>query len=343
MTQAMAPALPSRLGLSGRTLAVAGFLPIWGLVAVLLLVSRLFVPETLSRTSLSTLLPVATFLAVASMGQMLVVIMAGIDLSVPGVITLSTTVLLGASRSENDRLVPALLVVLASGLAVGALNGFLVSYWGFNPLVTTIATGQIVIGATVAYRAGIANESGVPSALSSFAGHRFFGVSALVWTGIVLTLLVAALLTRSVVGRRFQAVGANREAARIAGLDVRSYTMAAYLLAGLLYAITGVLLAAFIRTPTLDVGTPYLLGPIAAVVIAGASLSGGLASTTSTWAAAFALTLLTQMLLVAGLPSSLQYVVFGAAIAAGMVVSGDRIVLLLGRRAAARRISREGD
>ena len=78
-------------------------------------------------------------------------------------------------------------------------------------------------------------------------------------------------------------------------------------------------------------GAEYLLAPIAAVVIAGASLAGGLASVTSTWVAALALTLLNQVLLVLGLSPAMQYVVFGAAILAGMIVSGDRIAAVLGK------------
>ena len=75
----------------------------------------------------------------------------------------------------------------------------------------------------------------------------------------------------------------------------------------------------------------YLLAPIAAVVIAGAALSGGLASATSTWVAALALTFLTQMLLIVGLSAAMQFVVFGGAILAGMVFSGDRVASLLGQ------------
>ena len=78
-------------------------------------------------------------------------------------------------------------------------------------------------------------------------------------------------------------------------------------------------------------GAAYLLAPIAAVVIAGASLSGGLASATSTWVAALALTFLTQMLVILGLSTALQYIVFGAAIIVGMLISGDRMAALLGR------------
>jgi ribose/xylose/arabinose/galactoside ABC-type transport system permease subunit len=94
--------------------------------------------------------------------------------------------------------------------------------------------------------------------------------------------------------------------------------------------VAGILLAAFIRSPSIDLGEPYLLGPIAAVVIGGASLAGGLASVTSTWVAAFALTVLSQMLRVLGLSTAWQYAVYGAAIAAGMVISGERIVGVLG-------------
>jgi ribose transport system permease protein len=78
-------------------------------------------------------------------------------------------------------------------------------------------------------------------------------------------------------------------------------------------------------------GAAYLLAPIAAVVIAGASLSGGLASATSTWVAALALTLLNQMLLILGLSVGWQFIVFGAAIIVGMLISGDRVASLLGR------------
>jgi len=95
---------------------------------------------------------------------------------------------------------------------------------------------------------------------------------------------------------------------------------------GLLYAIAGVALAGLLRNPGVNIGSPYLLGPIAAVVIGGASLTGELASPVSTWAAAFFLAGLTQMMRVMGLPTALQFVVFGLVIVGGMLVSGDRII-----------------
>ena len=117
----------------------------------------------------------------------------------------------------------------------------------------------------------------------------------------------------------------------MAGLHVRTHVVFAYTAAGVLYAVATVLLAGVRVSIDPAFGAAYLLAPIAAVVIAGASLSGGLASATSTWVAAFALTLLTQMLLILGLSTAMQYIVFGAAILVGMLVSGDRVAAILGR------------
>lgn len=314
----------------GRLIGAAGFLPVWGVVGVLLAVAAVVAPNTLSSTAFSEIRPFMTFLAVAALGQMLVVMTGGIDLSVPSVISMVGAVMLGVSAGDDAGIATAIAVCLAWAVAIGLANGVLVGYLGLNPLIVTLAVGQIVFGATASYRSGIAHESGVPPALASWAGQRVFGATWIFWCGVGLTLVVATILARTTVGRRLQVVGANREAAWIAGVDVRRYTAAAYVAAAVLYAAAGILLASFIRTPTLEVGAPYLLGPIAAVVIAGASLRGGLASALSTWAAAFALTFLATMLRVLGLPSALQFVVFGGAIAAGMVISGDRIVGLVG-------------
>ena len=105
----------------------------------------------------------------------------------------------------------------------------------------------------------------------------------------------------------------------MAGLRVRTHVVFAYTAAGTLYAMATILLAGIRINIDPAFGAAYLLPPIAAVVIAGAALSGGLASATSTWVAALALTLLTQMLLIKGLSTALQYIVFGAAIIAGML------------------------
>lgn len=313
-----------------RVLVSSGFIPIWIGTGALFVVAAIIAPETLQSNSWSVVLPLASFLAIAALGEMLVIMTGGFDLSIPGVMVLAANVVVGVADGSDDRLAVAILVCLGSSALIGLVNGVLAGVLRLNPLIVTLATGQIVLGLAISYAAGIANESAVPRAFSQWATKRVFGVSWIFWVGVMLTVLIALFLRTTTAGRRFQAVGANPRAAWIGGIHVRSHVVSAYVAAGMLYGGAGVLLAAFIRSPSLDLGGPYLLGPIAAVVIAGASLAGGLASVTSTWVAAFALTLLSQMLRVLGLSTALQFVVFGAAIVGGMVISGDRIVAVFG-------------
>jgi ribose transport system permease protein len=298
---------------------------------VLAAVAAGIAPNALKNTSWSFVLPSTTVLAVAALGQMLVVMHAGIDLSTPGVISLGGNVLAGVAAGSDHRLPLAILACLGIGAGVGLANGILVGVLRLNPLIVTLAVGQIVAAEALRYSRQIQTRAEVPSALSSWASNKPLGISAVFWTGAGITLAVALAIRYTSAGRRFQAVGANPTAAWMAGLHVRGHVIFAYMGAGILYSGAAVLLAGVRISIDPAFGAAYLLAPIAAVVIAGASLSGGLASATSTWVAALALTFLTQMLVTMGLSAAMQYIVFGAAIVAGMVVSGDRAALLLGR------------
>jgi ribose transport system permease protein len=302
------------------------YIPVWLANGFLLLLILAIAPSTLSKTSFSGVLPFTTFLALAALGQMLVIMTGGIDLSVPNVMTLAAFVTVGVGKGADDRLVEAILTALAACAVVGFANGFLVSIIRLNPLIVTLAIGQVVRGYIIEYSSGVANEASVPEKLSDWATTQFMGASYFFWVGIVITILLAVLLRSTSIGRRFQAVGANPHAAWVAGLQMKLYVLFAYVAASILYGMAGILLAGLIGSPTLGLGAPYLLAPIAAVVIGGASLTGGLASVPSTYAAAFFLTLLNQMLRVEGLSTALQFVAFGIAIVAGMIISGDRII-----------------
>ena len=312
-------------------LVAARFLPIWLAMGALLVVAALFAPSTLENTSWSYILPFGTILAIAALGQMLVVMQAGIDLSTAGVISLCANVLVGVSVGSNHGLAVGMLVCVGLGALVGLVNGFLVGIVRLNPLIVTLAVGQIVLAYSSKYARENTVSLVVPESLSSWAAQKPLGISTVFWTGTAIAIAVALALRYTTAGRRFQAVGANPRAAWMAGLRVRTHVVFAYTAAGVLYAVAAILLAAVRISIDSGFGAAYLLAPIAAVVLAGAALSGGLASATSTWIAALALTFLTEMLLIFGLSAALQFIVFGAAIIVGMLVSGDRVASLLGR------------
>jgi ribose transport system permease protein len=184
----------------------------------------------------------------------------------------------------------------------------------------------VVFGVVNRYGRSFPVQAQVPAGWSSWTSTRIFGVSPVFWLGLVLTALLIIAFRFTTVGRRFQVVGANPVASHVVGVRVNINQISAYVVGAVLYATGGIALAGLLRSPGLAAGSAYLLGPIAAVVIGGASLTGGLASPLSTFAAAFFLTGLNQMMRTIGLPTALQFVVFGLVIIGGMLVSGDRII-----------------
>ena len=320
---------------SSRTPSLAArFLPVWLATGALVVVAAIIAPDAL-RKHVVVVRPARRrpCSRVAALGQMLVVMHAGIDLSTPGVISFGGNLIAGVGAGSNHNLPVAILAALGVGVLVGLVNGVLVGVLRLNPLIVTLAVGQIVLAWSSKYSRDVVTNAAQRAGAGSRPGRRDrqLGISNVFWTGLAITLVVALVIRYTALGRRFQAVGANPRAAWMAGLHVRTHVVLAYTAAGTLYAVAAVLLAGVSISIDPAFGSAYLLAPIAAVVIAGASLAGGLASATSTWVAALALTLLTQMLVIMGLSAAMQYVVFGAAIIAGMVVSGDRVAAVLGR------------
>jgi ribose transport system permease protein len=302
------------------------YLPVYIAIALLVVVASIWAPATLSGPALSSIAPFGTFLALTALGQMLVIMTGGIDLSVPGTLTLAAVIMVGVAQGSDDRIWAAIGIAIALAALVGLVNGILIGGLGLNALIVTLAVGQIVSGIAFRYYSSVAIQTPVPAGLSEWTSTRFLGITRTFWVGAVITFALIVLFRFTTPGRRFQVVGANPTAARIAGLRVNLNQMSAYVVAAVLYGAGGILLASFLGTVSITIGAPYLLGPIAAVVIGGASLTGGLASPLSTWVAAFFLAGLNQMMRVMGLPTALQFVVFGLVIVGGMLVSGDRII-----------------
>ena len=235
-------------------------------------------------------------------------------------------ILVGVGQQSDDRIALAIVVALIAAAVVGLVNGILIGGLKLNALIVTLAVGSIVVGVVNRYSSTVPVQSPVPTGFSDWIATRILGVSPIVWIGVAVTIVLIIGLRFTTVGRRFQAVGANPVASHVVGVRVSLNQILVYVVAAMLYAIAGLALAGLIRSPGVAVGTQYLLGPIAAVVIGGAALTGGLASPLSTFAAAFFLAGLNQIMLIMGLPTAFQFVVFGLVIIGGMLVTGDRII-----------------
>jgi ribose/xylose/arabinose/galactoside ABC-type transport system permease subunit len=301
-------------------------MPVYLALILLVVVATIWAPATFSSAGLNQIAPLGTFLAIAALGQMLVIMTGGIDLSVPGTFLLGGLLVVGVGQQSDDRIWVAYLTAVGVAVLIGLLNGILIGGLKLNALIVTLAVGQIVSGVANRYYTTVAIQKPVPPRLSDWANATFLGVTPIFWIGVALAVVLMIVFRFTGLGRRFQVIGANPVASTVLGLRVNLNQMLAYVVAAVIYATAGVLLAAYLRSPGVTVGAPYLLGPIAAVVIGGASLTGGLASPISTWSAAFFLAGLNQMMRVLGLATALQFVVFGLVIVGGMLVSGDRII-----------------
>lgn len=301
-------------------------MPVYIALLLLIIVAAIWAPATLSRVSLRAIAPYGAVLAISALGQMLVIMTGGIDLSVPGTMSLSALIMVGVGAGSNENIWVAVPIAIAAAAVIGLVNGILIGGLKLNALITTLAVGLIVIALARRYGNTFAVQNPVPEGWSDWVTNRILGVSAVFWIGLGLTIVVSFVLRYTAFGRRFQVVGANPVASSVVGVRVTLHQILVYVVAAVFFAIAGLALAGLIRRPGVSVGSEYLLAPIAAVVIGGASLTGGLASPFSTFAAAFFLVGLNQTMLTMGLPTSLQFVVFGLVIIGGMLVSGDRII-----------------
>ncbi len=318
-------------GLLGNVVFGTRFATIWIATGLLAIICSIVAPSTFTSASWSSVLPFGSLVVILALGQMLVIMVGGIDLSMAASISLLANVLVGVSKGADGRLGGAVVAVLCVAVLIGFVNGVLVAIVELNPLIVTLSMKFVIDGATSQYRLGIANSSTVPHSLDSVVIEKWFGISKAFWAVVVLTLVVSVMLRSSTPGRRFQTVGANRRAAWMAGVHVRTYVILAYIGAAVAAGLGAILLSGLIVSPGPTPGKDYLLGPVAAVVLGGAALSGGLASPWSTWVAAFFVQILNQMLRILGLDNSWQNVVFGLAIILGMLISGDRIADVIGR------------
>lgn len=302
------------------------YMPVYLAIILLVVVASIWVPATLSGVALSAIAPFGALLAITALGQMLVIMTAGIDLSTPGTVTLAALIMVGVGQQSDERMGIAILTAIGVGALIGLVNGILIGGFNLNALIVTLAVGQVVAGVVSRYVRTFPVQSAVPPGLSEWTSTRILGVSPVFWVGVGVTLLLIVALRYTRVGRRFKVVGANPVASQVSGVRVTMNQIGVYVVASALYAVAGIALAGILRNPGVNIADAYLLGPIAAVVIGGASLTGGLASPLSTFAAALFLTGLNQMMRALGLPTALQFVVFGLVIIGGMLVSGDRII-----------------
>jgi ribose transport system permease protein len=281
----------------------------FAIAVVLHLAGSVLIPGYSSTFAVRAMLVLAALLAIASIGQTIVVILGGIDLSIPFVIGFANV--MAAQLAGGGMPFPLACLFIALGAAaVGALNGALSAGLSIHPLIITLGTGTVLQGAVLYWTGGFPSGS-APASVSAFVSIGGstgpLPVPPLVPAFAVLATVVTLVLARTPFGRRLYALGSNPTAAPLALIRPVALWAATFALSAFFAAVTGILLLGFTGSAYGAVGQPYLFQTIAAVVIGGTALVGGRGSYLGTVAGALVLTEINTLLIGLGLqPASVQ-------------------------------------
>ena len=243
-----------------------------GLALVIAITLSVLSPYFLTRNNLFNILDQSVVVGLVAIGMTFVILTAGIDLSVGSVVGL-TGIILGLTIKQYSIELAILTAVLA-GAGIGLVSGLLVAYFGLAAFVVTL--GVMAIGRSLAYiLSGQTAISGIPDSLSNIVYTTVFGIPMNVLVLLFMYALAWLYLTRTKGGRTIYAIGSNKEAARTAGLGVLFYSVLPYVISGAFAAVASTFSIAQLLSADPLAGNQLELDAIAAVVIGGASLSGG--------------------------------------------------------------------
>lgn len=297
-------------------------------------------PVFLRWDNISDMLTETSVLFMMALAQMTVILTRGIDLSVAANLALSG--MLAALVSQYYPDTPLVLMILAgvvSGLVLGLFNGLLVAFLGIPPIVMTLGTLAVFRGMIIIIAGGDqVNASEMGAAFQAFPKQVFLGLASPVWIAIVVSILFWVFLNHTRAGRGLYAVGGNPVAARYCGIDLRRQELLSYAISGAVAGLCGYLWVARYGVAYSEIASGYELTVIAACVIGGVSIGGGVGSVTGTLLGALFLGIVMTALPVLQISPFWQMAISGAVILAAVVINAraerrpDKLILPEARR-----------
>ena len=271
---------------------------------------------------LTVALTFSAFTVLVSLGQMLVISVGpgNADLSIPSSIALSGAVAMLVMDGNNALIVPGILAAVLVGALVGVFNFSLIRVLSIPPIIATLAGSLIVMSVAISIGRGLKIKP--PPLFSDFMAMRLFGIPLLAVVVLAVSIAIALMLERTVLGRSIEAVGQNDRAAGLAGLRVEQTRFWAYVICAALAGLAGALISGFSGGNSLDQGQEYILLTIAVVVIGGTVVSGGAPCVPGIWSAAMFMFLLVAMLNAAGAGPGLRMLLTGLIII-GVIVAAS--------------------
>lgn len=308
-----------------RRWRLAAWAPLIVLVVLCAIIAAIN-PNFLSFGNAVRISQTAAIPLVLGIGATFIILMGSIDLSVEGILTcaaviLSMLVLNGANANDYGLL--GVLAVLLVGAAIGFLNGLIHVRLRIPSFMTTLGTWFIGVGVANALLGGMAIRITDPM-IRGLAVTRFLGFPWGVWLALACLLAAVVIQNHTRFGRYLYALGGGEDLAALSGIPVARVRIAAFTLAGVFYAIGGILVAAQLGLGNAQIGTGRLFTTITAVVVGGTALSGGEGGVLQTLVGVLIVVVLANGMVLMGVPSSVQIGVQGLMIIAAVAASIDR-------------------
>jgi ribose/xylose/arabinose/galactoside ABC-type transport system permease subunit len=286
--------------------------PLSGLV-LLLITAAVLTPGFFTEANMRLVLFQAGLIGVTAVGQTVVLLTRGIDLSVGAVMGLTTVVVAVYTDGSGDRLPAAIALALLAGLVIGGVNAGLVVLRGVPPFVATFAVFVLVQGLITAWTKGAA-AGAIPSDLRPLGSGRIAGIPTPLWLFAAAAAVAAIVLARTSAGRRLYATGANPRAAALSGIRTGWVIAAGYLICALLAVLAGLISAGYAGHVDAELARNLDLNSLAASVIGGVALTGGRGHIGHTVVGVALLAMLIVWMLHLGVGIGGQFAVEGAAI-----------------------------
>lgn len=301
-------------------------------VAALLLFAlvSIYSPGFANPSHVATLTTLAAFIGIAAIGQTVVVVGGGIDLSVPWVMNSAAILTTALAHGQNWPLIWIVPLMLAMGCAIGVVNGAGIALLRVPPIVMTLSVNVIAQGLLLIITRGFPPPL-APKALTIIAAGKLGPVPFILFVWIILAAVIVLVERRTIFGRYLYALGSNRAVATLSGVPVARTTITAYAISGTTAALAGILLCGYSRQAYLGMGDPYLFTSIAAVAIGGTSILGGTGSYLGTIAGALILTVLNGVLPIFRLDAGALRIIYGAVILITVSLAAPPVQAFLAR------------
>ena len=293
------------------------------IVAALILGVGIRAPVFLTTSSLMNVVTDTSFLFMLTLAQMAVILTRGIDLSVAANLALTGMIVaLTARAMPGLPIVGIMTLAIVIGAALGAVNGILIALIGIPPIVVTLGTLAIFRGAIFMIAGGAwLTSKDMNETFLSFPRTTFLGIPSLIWVALLVVLALWLMFTQSRIGRGLYALGGNPVAARYCGINLRRLNFFVYTLAGAISGLTGYLWVSRYGIAYVDIAQGYELTIIAACVIGGVSIAGGIGSMSGALLGALFLGVIVNALPVIDVSPFWQMLISGVVILAAVIVN----------------------